>query len=171
MKLRLSLVFAGLILLLSVSSLIISPVLSDGYKIIVPSSEYEFDFEERESYRAFTVFIGGDVETEGFFEVPAGITYFELFALSDFREKSGYNLSDKVSINTTVLLSGDCCNINYADYDYLLFYIADAAIARAVADYIAESGGTNNKYDLVETGILTYEQFDLIKNRIYALIQ
>lgn len=183
MKIKVAAILAGLILLFTLGTAVLAPVLNDGYKIDLGADGYVFEFAPAGATRTFVVFVGGDVEREGFFELPVGVAYGDLFALSGFRDAAGYDLEEKIypyytavtlpvdnsviwPVGNATLLSGNCCNINYAGFDDLRFYVGDAA-AHIIADYIAKNGPTNDKYDLLN--IFSQAEFDLIKNRIYAL--
>jgi hypothetical protein len=118
--------------------------------------------------RTFRVFVGGAVENEGFYTLPRGIFYYELFAvLSVGGAGSGFDLNSRINPDTPMIIIGYCLNVNVADFDDLRA-ITDEATARLIADYINENGSIEEKSRL--KNVLTEQQYDAVKNFIYALI-
>ena len=172
MKIRAAGILAAVFCLLAVVSAFGFPA-PDGGQTPDPLGDPALWTGDPAPYRTFDIFVGGDVEREGHYNAPVGITYGQLFLIAGFRDVFPYPLGDKVPPDTGFLISGVCVNINYALYEDLLWAAGgDRDIARAIADFVAGAGGAvEDKEDLLDKNILTDAQFEAVKNKIYALVQ
>jgi hypothetical protein len=116
--------------------------------------------------RTFRIFVGGALENEGFYTLPCGIFYYELFAALSVGDVSGFNLNSRINPATPMIIVGYCLNVNVAGFNDLC-RIMDEASARLIVDYIDENGSIEEKARL--KNVLTARQYDDIKNLIYAL--
>ncbi len=164
MKVKVPIILACAILLTGVISAFGFTALNDGRT--TSAAGYSFGYEAAPAERSFTIFVGG-AANEDYYTVPVGITYGELFAVSGFRNITGYDLSEKINpLSVSVFLSGDCCNINAADADEMASYIGSGSIAAAIYDYIAVNGPADSKYELI--AVLGEAVVEQIKDSIYA---
>jgi hypothetical protein len=168
MKFKVPAILAAVILTAALISAFAVSATDSGYRTDIFSGENTFPYEDHGDERTFTVFIGGAVEREGYYTVPVGISYLELFTLSGFEDIFSYDIGARADPDVTVLISGFCYNVNYAGYEDLL-EVTTGEIARLIADFVAAAGGIEDKEQLMD--VLTREQFDAVKDKIYALLQ
>lgn len=125
----------------------------------------------------FIIFIGGAVEREGFYEVRYSTTYGELFSraeiLSDFSLKR-FDYKEAINPYEEYIICNDYDfvnkNINYALKEDLMTCGIEEEKAVNIRNYILKNGYIKDKYDLVKNGLLTAEEYNLVKNKIYAYI-
>lgn len=142
------------------------------------NSDRKIDFEETGS---FLIFIGGNVENEGFYEIRYSTTYLELFkeaGVLDYNGLSSFEYSEAVKPYEGYIIC-DCIvdgenfetqNINYAEIKNLVKCGIPNDKVDAVKKFVTERNGISDKNLLVKEGLLTQEEFDDVKYKIYAYI-
>lgn len=131
-------------------------------------------FEETGS---FLIFVGGAVEDERFYEVRYSTTYGELFnevgvlnegSLSRFNYNEAVNFHEEFIIcNYENFLNK---NINYAAVEDLIACGIPEDKAHNIRAYIDDYGKIKDKNILTLEGLLTEEEFDAVKYKIYAYV-
>lgn len=129
----------------------------------------------------FDIFMGGYVENEGYYTVRYSDTYKELFDDSGVLNVEGI-LDDNslIKLNEAVNPSEGfiICNypgfknqnINYATAEKLEECGLNLESAQKIKNYIDEHGNLTDKFDLVRFNIITTEEFEVIKHKIYAYV-
>jgi hypothetical protein len=176
MKWKVSIGMAAAVFLFSFLSAFGFAATADGYTMPLRRETDRFGYEPQAPYRAFTVFVGGNVEREGPYNVQIGMTYGTLFSAAGFRDFAGIDPAEKIDPLTTVLLSNmpgcDSYNINYPDAESILALsvLIGAPAAEAIFAFRQNEGMTDDKEDLWKKGYLEKIQFDAVKYYVHAFI-
>jgi len=148
-----------------------------GFQIFA-GAKVSFKFSESGE---FDIFIGGYVENEGYYAVRYSDTYGELFENSGVLNVEGI-LADNslIKLNEAVNPYEEfvICNypgfknqnINYAATEKLQGCGLSLESAQKIRNYIDEQGPFTDKLDLVRLSIITKEEYEVIKFKIYAYV-
>jgi len=129
----------------------------------------------------FEIFIGGYVENEGHYTVRYSDTYKELFENSGVLNVEGVLFDNSlIKLNNAInpFEGFIICNypgfknqnINYATAENLYTCGLSLDSAYKIRSYIDESGYLADKSDLVKLNIITKEEFEAVKHKIYAYV-
>jgi len=125
-----------------------------------------------------SIFVGGAVENEDFYEIRYSTTYGELFNLAGvlgISNLSRFNLDQAVNplIDDWIVCnygSFTNANINMAAIEALKECGIPEEKAANIRNYIYSNGQIKHKYQLVELGLLTEDEFNGVKYKIFAYI-
>ena len=164
--------FASILVLIFITFLI--TVCFGGFKFNFAKAKENVEFFEDGS---FVIFVGGNVENEGEYKVRYSTTYGELFDVAKILNTDSlkrFNRNEAISPYEDFIICNfenfANKNINYATCEGLVDCGISLAKAENIVNYIKGNGYISDKNELLSLELLTSEEFEEVKYKIYAYI-